>query len=62
MREIAVADFWIDRTVTNRQFRQFVNETGHITPAELRPEAKDYPGARTIAAVIVGRTPRAAGR
>ena len=41
VREIAVADFWIDRTVTNRQFRQFVNETGHITLAELRP--KDYP-------------------
>ena len=46
VREVAVADFWIDRTpVTNRQFRQFVNATGHVTVAELRPEAKDYPGA-----------------
>ena len=38
--------FWIDRTpVTNRQFRKFVNETGHVTLAELPPDAKDYPGA-----------------
>ena len=46
VREVAVADFWIDQTtVTNRQFRKFVNETGHVTLAELAPEAKDYPGA-----------------
>ncbi len=46
VREVTVADFWIDRTpVTNRQFRQFVNQTGYVTLAELRPEAKDYPGA-----------------
>jgi formylglycine-generating enzyme required for sulfatase activity len=45
-RQAAVADFWIDRTpVTNRQFRKFVNETGHVTLAELSPDAKDYPGA-----------------
>jgi formylglycine-generating enzyme required for sulfatase activity len=45
-RQAAVADFWIDRTpVTNRQFRKFVNETGHVTLAELPPDAKDYPGA-----------------
>jgi formylglycine-generating enzyme len=45
-RHVAVADFWIDRTpVTNRQFRKFVNETGHVTLAELPPDAKDYPGA-----------------
>ena len=46
VREVTVADFWIDQTpVTNRQFRKFVNETGHVTFAELAPEAKDYPGA-----------------
>jgi formylglycine-generating enzyme len=45
-RQVAVGDFWIDRTpVTNRQFRKFVNETGHVTLAELSPDAKDYPGA-----------------
>jgi formylglycine-generating enzyme len=41
-----VGDFWIDRTpVTNRQFRKFVNETGHVTVAEIKPNADDYPGA-----------------
>jgi formylglycine-generating enzyme required for sulfatase activity len=43
---VAVDGFWIDRTpVTNRQFRKFVNETGHVTFAEIPPDAKDYPGA-----------------
>ena len=42
---VTVSDFWIDRTpVTNRQFRKFVNETGYMTFAKLRPDAKDYPG------------------
>jgi formylglycine-generating enzyme required for sulfatase activity len=45
-RQVTVADFWIDRTpVSNRQFRKFVNETGHVTLAELPPDAMDYPGA-----------------
>src|SRR5437899_184900 len=36
----AVDGFWIDRTpVTNRQFKQFVMATGHVTTAEVpRPE------------------------
>ncbi len=43
---VTVGDFWIDRTpVTNKQFRKFVNDTGHVTFAELKPDAKDYPGA-----------------
>ncbi|MDE2283469.1 MAG: formylglycine-generating enzyme family protein [Hyphomicrobiales bacterium] len=43
---VTVGDFWIDRTpVTNRQFRKFVNETGHVTVAEIKPNADDYPGA-----------------
>ena len=43
---VTVGDFWIDRTpVTNREFRKFVNATGHVTLAEVTPEPKDYPGA-----------------
>ena len=44
--QAAVSDFWIDRTpITNKQFRKFVRETGHVTFAEIAPQAKDYPGA-----------------
>jgi len=43
---VTVGDFWIDRApVTNRHFRKFVNETGYVTFAEIRPDARDYPGA-----------------
>jgi sulfatase modifying factor 1 len=43
---VTVAPFWMDRTpVTNRQFRKFVEETGHVTFAEISPDPKDYPGA-----------------
>ncbi len=43
---ITVDEFWIDRTpVTNKQFRKFVNETGYVTVAEIKPDAADYPGA-----------------
>jgi formylglycine-generating enzyme len=43
---VTVDGFWIDRTpVTNRDFRKFVNATGHVTFAEIKPDAKDYPGA-----------------
>ena len=41
-----IGGFWIDRhPVTNRQFREFVRATGHITFAEIPPDPKDYPGA-----------------
>ena len=30
--------------VTNRQFRDFVRATGHVTVAEIAPDPKDYPG------------------
>jgi len=44
--EVTVGGFWIDRTpVTNREFRKFINATGHLTFAEIRPEPNDYPGA-----------------
>ena len=43
---MTVDPFWIDRTpVTNREFRRFVNATGYVTFAEIKPDAKDYPGA-----------------
>lgn len=41
-----VDGFWIDRhQVTNRQFREFVRATGHVTVAETAPDPADYPGA-----------------
>jgi sulfatase modifying factor 1 len=46
VHRVTVGGFWIDRTpVTNRQFREFVRATEHVTFAELVPDAKDYPGA-----------------
>jgi sulfatase modifying factor 1 len=41
---VAVDTFCIDvAPVTNRQFRAFVEATGHITFAEIPPDPKDYP-------------------
>ncbi|HEY4164066.1 MAG TPA: formylglycine-generating enzyme family protein [Dongiaceae bacterium] len=46
VHRVAVDGFWMDETpVTNGQFRAFVQATGHITFAEIPPDAKDYPGA-----------------
>ena len=46
VHRVTVDGFWIDRTpVTNREFRKFVNATGHVTFAEIPPDPKDYPGA-----------------
>ncbi len=46
IHRVTVDEFHIDRTpVTNRQFKEFVKATGHITFAELPPDPKDYPGA-----------------
>jgi sulfatase modifying factor 1 len=43
---VSVDGFWIDQTpVTNRQFKDFVNATGHVTTAQILPDPKDYPGA-----------------
>ena len=43
---VAVDGFLMDATpVTNRQFRAFVEATGHVTFAEIAPRAEDYPGA-----------------
>jgi formylglycine-generating enzyme required for sulfatase activity len=45
-RQVSVDEFWIDETpVTNRQFAEFVAATGHVTLAEIAPDARDYPDA-----------------
>jgi formylglycine-generating enzyme required for sulfatase activity len=45
--KVAVDGFWIDETtVTNAQFRRFVEESGYVTLAERPPNADDYPGAK----------------
>ena len=42
--EVSVAGFWMDRTeVTNDQFAEFVNATGHITVAERPVDAQAHP-------------------
>ena len=39
--------FWMDETtVTNAEFRRFVEATGHVTSAERPPNPDDYPGAK----------------
>jgi formylglycine-generating enzyme required for sulfatase activity len=46
VHRVAVDRFWMDRCpVTNAEFAQFVAATGHVTLAEIPPDAKDYPGA-----------------
>ena len=46
VHRVTVDSFFIDRTpVTNAQFKQFVNETRHVTFAEIPPDPKDYPGS-----------------
>ena len=46
VHRVAVEGFLIDRTsVTNRQFKDFVRATGHVTFAEIPPDAANYPGA-----------------
>jgi len=43
---VRVDGFWIDLApVTNAQFAEFVEATGHVTTAELDPDPADYPGA-----------------
>jgi formylglycine-generating enzyme required for sulfatase activity len=44
--QVTVDGFWIDAApVTNARFRGFVEETGHVTFAEIVPDPADYPGA-----------------
>jgi formylglycine-generating enzyme len=46
VHRVTVDAFWIERTpVTNAEFRRFVEETAHVTFAEIAPNPEDYPGA-----------------
>jgi formylglycine-generating enzyme required for sulfatase activity len=62
VHQVTVDAFWIDRTpVTNREFREFVRATGHVTFAEIAPDPQDYPGAlpnMLKAGSLVFRPPR----
>src|SRR5262245_11089487 len=47
VHRVTVDRFWIDRVpVTNREFRRFVEATGHVTLAERAPDPAQYPGAK----------------
>ncbi len=44
-RQTVVSGFWIDRTeVTNREFAEFVDDTGYVTLAEQPLDPATYPG------------------
>ena len=46
VRTVSVGEFWIDRfQVTNRQFAEFVEQTGYVTVAERSLDPADFPGA-----------------
>ena len=46
IHKVKINSFWLDKNlVTNQQFAEFVHDTGYITIAERKPEAKDFPGA-----------------
>jgi formylglycine-generating enzyme len=59
---VTVDGFWMDEhTVTNGEFRRFVEATGHRTLAEEAPDPRDYPGALPellVPASVVFRQPR----
>src|SRR5690242_10137267 len=45
--KVKVSGFWISRyTVTNADFRRFVDTTGYVTVAERPANPEDYPGAK----------------
>ncbi len=60
--EVTVDGFWMDRhTVTNDEFRKFVEATSYVTSAERPPKADDYPGAKPeliVPASVVFNKPR----
>ncbi|HVI88375.1 MAG TPA: formylglycine-generating enzyme family protein [Dongiaceae bacterium] len=63
VHEVTVDGFWMDiHTVTNAEFRRFVEATGYVTLAERVPDPADYPGAKPEMlkpASVVFQQPRA---
>ena len=60
---LKVAGFWMDQTsVTNADFRRFVDDTGYVTLAEKPANATDYPDARpellAPSSVVFSKPPR----
>jgi formylglycine-generating enzyme required for sulfatase activity len=46
IHRVYVDGFWMDATeVTNAQFREFVEATGYVTVAEIKPTAEEFPTA-----------------
>jgi formylglycine-generating enzyme len=46
VRHVGVGDVWFDvHPVTNAEFARFVEETGHVSVAEVAPDPADFPGA-----------------
>src|SRR5690348_16446565 len=59
---VTVDGFWMNaHTVTNDEFRRFVDAMGYVTLAERPPDPADYPGAKPemlMAASVVFQKPR----
>lgn len=46
IHRVYVDAFWMDETeVTNAQFKEFVDATGYVTVAEIKPTQEEFPGA-----------------
>jgi sulfatase modifying factor 1 len=44
VHRVTVDGFWMDRTpVTNRALGKFIEASGYVTFAEIKPDPKDYP-------------------
>lgn len=60
--DVQVDGFWMDiHTVTNEEFRKFVEATKYVTSAERAPNAEDYPGAKPellVPASVVFQKPK----
>ena len=62
IHKVTVDGFWMDRcTVTNEEWKRFIDQTGHVTLAERPANAEDYPGAKPellVPSSVVFRMPK----